>query len=163
MSWFTPILLTHDDWSVTAQRVADGRGAGYGAPVVATPARGLGSARAGGSWTWADAPARSGAKTAAPVVEHAARAGASLRAPVELLGQMAEAARALGRSESDVWVEAAREWLRRRELTPVTPPAAPAHSAEPRRVARVWDDIDALLVELRAPVASCEHQGAQDA
>ena len=156
MSWFTPILLTHDDRNTSAQLSADTM-RWAGATAGAAPSAGLGSARTSGQWAWADAPARpaAAARPAAP-----AREGASLRAPVELLGQMAEAARALGRSESDVWVEAAREWLRRRELAPVTPPAAPAQSATPHRIARVWDDIDALLIELRAPAAAREQEGA---
>lgn len=160
MSWFTPILLIHDDRNATAQRAADVSGVGYSASTRAASTTRLGSACASGQWAWADAPARPAAQTAAvSSVARAPHAGASLRAPVELLSQMAEAARMLGRSESDIWVEAAREWLRRREIVPVAPPAAPAHCAEPRRIARVWDDIDALLTELRAPVGSCEQEG----
>ena len=160
MSWFTPILLTPEGQRATTWLATTVSAAGYGAPTGASRASaGLGSAHAGSQWAWAVAPVRPAARPAEPTTARAPHPGASLRAPVELLSQMADAASALGRSESDVWVEAAREWLRRRAISPVTPPAAPAQSAEPRRIARVWDDIDALLTELRAPVPSCDHQG----
>ncbi len=132
---------------------------------------GLGSARTTGQWTWATSvtserprSAASPSLSQAAVVRSVAAAeGACVRAPMELLGQMAAAARALGRSESDVWVEAAREWLRRREGEPGAPPAAAALGvspvSQPRRRDRIWDDIDTLLIELRTPVAISGGEG----
>lgn len=150
MSWFTPILLTHDE-----------RSAGLRTPrsnhVVIEAANGLGSARASSQWAWSSTPAQPATATSA-TARRPAREGASLRVPMELLSQMSEAARALGRSESEVWVEAAREWLRRRETEPSTPPAAPARGVATRRPVRVWDDIDALLIELRAPTITLPEQ-----
>ena len=130
--------------------------------AVAAPSGGLGSARAGSQWAWADAPARPAA-TPAPTLAPARETGegSCVRAPVDVLRRMSAAAQAQGRSESDVWVEAAREWLRRREVAPTPPPpAASATSVPSRRIARIWDDIDALLVELRAPLTANDHDDA---
>lgn len=160
MSWCTPILLTHDERSVSAQLLTDTY-AMTSASAVAALSGGLGSARAGGQWAWVDAPACLAA-TAAPMPASARETGegSCVRAPIEVLRRMSAAAQAQGRSESDVWVEAAREWLRRREIAPTPPPAASAPSVPTRRIARIWDDIDALLVELRAPAATHEHDDA---
>ncbi len=57
MSWFTPILLTHDERSVSAQLRTDTYAMTSASAVVA-PSGGLGSARAGSQWAWVDAPAR---------------------------------------------------------------------------------------------------------
>lgn len=151
MSWSTPILLTRDDRSVAAQLLTDVTGR-----RVSGVAAGLGSARASGEWAWAETPAR-----LALAPQRVAARGSCVRAPAEVLARMSAAAAAQGRSESDVWVEAAREWLRRREIAPVAPPTAstPPVSAS-RRVARVWDAIDALLVELRAPADAPDHGDA---
>lgn len=154
MSWSTPILLTRDERSVAAHLLAGVTGARV-ASGPSTPVAGLGSARAASEWAWAEGPARPAAAPAR-VAAH----GSCVRAPADVLARMSAIAEAQGRSESDVWVEAAREWLRRREVAPVTPPVA---SAPPvvvaRRVARVWDAIDALLVDLRSPTAS-DHDDA---
>lgn len=159
MSWFTPIVLTHDERSVSAPAAARSFG------VVA--GGGLGSATAGSQWAWAETPATTPVTTparaaVAPPVRVAARDISCVRAPAELLSRMSAMARAQGRSESDVWVEAAREWLRRREIEPVTPPAAPTSTrgVTSRRPARVWDEIDALMIDLRMPSAQLEREGA---
>lgn len=161
MSWFTPILLTHDERSVSAQLLTDTH-AFTGAALAASPAvAGLGSARAGNEWAWSNAPARPAASPAPAYVTHE---GSCVRAPVDVLRRMSAAAQAQGRSESDVWVEAAREWLRRREVAPAPPPpAASAPSVVSRRVSRVWDDIDAVLMALRAPIAAHDHDDASAA
>lgn len=156
MSWFSPLLAIRDDFgasSASAPRV------GTTKHVAAAP--GLGSASASGAWSWASSPAVAPDVALASAAPRPASAGSAVRAPIELLARMTEAARAQGRSESDVWVEAAREWLRGREGAPNTPPAAPAclaaPVAPPRRHARVWDEIDSLLSELRAPATgACE-------
>ncbi len=157
MSWFTPIVLTHDERSVSAPVAAKSFG------VAARG--GLGSASAGSQWMWSEAhAARPAPAPTSRAIHTASRDVSCVRAPVELLCRMSEVARAQGRSESEVWVEAAREWLRRREIEPVTPPAPPAtassRSATPRRPSRVWDDIDALLIELRMPPTHAESEGA---
>lgn len=160
MTWFSPVLMN-------ATWATDERGARSGEPLSV----GIGSAWASGAWAWAGSAAQP-ARGAQPVAAQPRRAasaqpGANLRAPVELLARMSEAAQARGLSESDVWVEAAREWLRRREgeagAAPVAP-VAPAH-AEPsvapiRRSARRWDEIDALLIELRRAAAARACEGA---
>ena len=96
-----------------------------------------------------------------------------LRAPRETLRQMKWVAAELGRSESEVWAEAAHEWLARREgaiyllddepcvrlsgsraveddRDDEPPPAAPAALPLPLRPHRSWTAIDALLADLRA-------------
>ncbi len=175
MSWFTPILLTPNERSsgACAPRAASIVSAGTitatGPQRAAERDAGLGSARASVQWAWSAAPAQM--PTTEPVVTAAATAytvsaaqGTCLRAPVEVLRQMSDAARGLGRSESEVWVEAAREWLRKREGEPGAPPAAAAPvvasvgSIAPRRITRLWDDIDALLIELRAPAMAVAHE-----
>lgn len=155
MSWLSPILLTRDD-----------HGASLSTVTAVAPARaahaGLGSASAGSAWAWTSAPASAASTTTLRYSAPAARAasvqprGASaVRAPIELLTKMSEAARAQGRSESDVWVEAAREWLRRRDGVETPPSAAPAYAAAPAspapRMTRVWGEIDAVLQALRTP------------
>lgn len=157
MSWSTPILLTRDEWSVAAHLLADVT-ATRAASGASAPAVGLGSARAASEWAWAEGPTRPARPVSTPA--RVAAQGSCVRAPADVLARMSAAAEAQGRSESDVWVEAAREWLRRREVASVTPPVASAPPvAVARRVARVWDTIDALLVELRSPTAS-DHDDA---
>jgi hypothetical protein len=64
---------------------------------------------------------------------------------------MALAARMAGKSEDEVWAEAARAWLQRRECDDDFPPTPPAAAQPcPRRERTAWVAIDALLVDLRA-------------
>ena len=170
MSWFTPILLTPNERSsgACAPRAADSYSAESIAASMTHASAGLGSARASVQWAWAVEPALMPPTTqeipaAASAHTASAAQGTCLRAPVEVLREMSAAARGLGRSESEVWVEAAREWLRRREGEPGAPPAAAApvvasSVAAPRRISRLWDDIDALLIELRAPAIAAAHE-----
>lgn len=167
MTWYSPILMNpsmHPSWATDAR----------GAPTaVASRDAGIGSAWASGMWTWAGddprRPALAQARPPAAAVERtaSARAARHLRAPLDVLRQMSEAARVSGLSESEVWVEAAREWLRRREGEPGAAPAAPVAPAQlerpaasQRRGARRWDEIDALLIALRGPAAPVAHEGA---
>ena len=165
MTWYSPILMNPSNtpsWATGAR----------GASIAAEPrGAGIGSAWASGAWTWADAaPRRSELAQARPATTErsaSARAARQLRAPLDVLRQMSEAAQASGLSESEVWVEAAREWLRRREGEPGAAPAAPVAPAQaerpattPRRGVRRWDEIDALLIELRGPATSIAHEGA---
>jgi hypothetical protein len=68
-------------------------------------------------------------------------------------------ARLSGKSESEVWAEAARAWLQRRSFDDDFPPTPPA-AAQPclRRTRTAWVAIDALLVDLRT--RSCEPAAA---
>lgn len=112
---------------------------------------GLGAARAGVTWRWAS--------PASPVVQASgvrrapamAPGATPIAVPERLLRAMRAAACASGRSESEVWAEAAREWLRQRQQDdgPLPPPAAAA-LAIPRR-ARSWSAIDVVLADLRQP------------
>ncbi|HEU0027146.1 MAG TPA: hypothetical protein VFQ25_08525 [Ktedonobacterales bacterium] len=142
MTWFAPVLVT-----------AEGRFRSSAPDVWASSldVGSLGSAIAG-PWSWderASAPTEVGAH-AAPRQP----AGVRLNAPARTLRRMAEAASVLGRSESDVWVEAAREWLLRHHPedahgghTPYGAPAPVAHALT-RRL-REWRAIDDLLDTLR--------------
>ena len=61
-------------------------------------------------------------------------------------------AEALGRSEDDIWAEAAREWLLRRLRNDEPPPTTPAAASLPNpRASRLWSEIDVMLAELRQP------------
>jgi hypothetical protein len=64
-----------------------------------------------------------------------------------------------GKSESDVWAEAARAWLQRRERDDDFPPTPLASTLPcPRRERTAWVAIDALLLDLRACHSSLQHQ-----
>lgn len=132
--------------------------AGSGAAKAAS----LGTASASPVWGWASpaanpAAATTGDTTAArrgplPAVPSAPRSAVQLAIPAGVLSAMREEAGASGRDESEVWAEAAREWLRqrRRDDGPQPPTPAAAALAVPRRV-RSWSTIDAALAELRQP------------
>jgi hypothetical protein len=110
---------------------------------------GLGSASAASVWRWAGggvAGAAAEMATARPSIG----AHQVLRVPREVLRMMADAAWAAGCSEEEIWIQAAREWLRRRTRDDDPPPTAPA-SAWPGapRSARTWAAIDALVTDLR--------------
>lgn len=128
------------------------RAAGRHAPA-------LGSAHAADVWSWA--PARRASTPAvtdtkvhplSPLVSGPATDRATaLRIPATVLRRMAAAAHACGRSEADIWAEAAEEWLTRYALDNDPQPPTPAAAAlSLPRPARSWNAIDALLTELRA-------------
>ncbi len=110
----------------------------------ATPSR-LGTAVAGPavSWTSAIAPRHTQAEPAASPAPSVPRQGG------EIQQTFAAVARALGRSEEDLWLEAATEWLTR-HLDDDPPPSAPASArmARPQRQ-RTWTEIDAVMADLR--------------
>lgn len=142
MTWFAPVLVAVED------RFGTGAPDAWSSWPVAS---GLGSAIAG-PWSWDDAAsARAEGVTRLPPRQPA---GVRLNAPAGTLRRMAEAARALGRSESDVWVEAAREWLLRHHPEAPDEGHAP-YSAQAQathvitRRMREWRAIDDLLDTLR--------------
>jgi hypothetical protein len=84
---------------------------------------------------------------------------AHVRIPADLVRRMSLEARLSGKSESEVWAEAARAWLMRRACDDDFPPTPPAAAQPcPRRERTAWVAIDALLVDLRA--RSCEPAAA---
>lgn len=113
-------------------------------PRVSAP---LGTATIAGGWQWA------GAVRVEPVAP--APKMAAIRISSTLLDEMAAAARTAGRSLSEVWAEAAHEWLtlHAREDEPQPPTPAAAALAVPRP-ARSWVGIDAVLADLRHAPAS---------
>jgi hypothetical protein len=117
---------------------------------------GLGSAVAG-AWSWS--PERTASLTQPRQNRRFTSAnGARLHAPADILQRMAAAAQALGCDESDIWVEAAREWLSRHAPSAAgAPVTSGARQEEPRcmdnpvsaRRSRLWCDIDSVLDSLR--------------
>ena len=123
----------------------------------AAAAPGMSSASAGPTWRWTSA-------TYEPVVAESILVStpvepAHVRIPADLVRRMSLEARLSSKSESEVWAEAARAWLQRRERDDDFPPTPPAAAQLcPRRERTAWVAIDALLVDLRA--RSCEPAAA---
>lgn len=107
-----------------------------------------------GSWFWNSERTTSADESERPPLP-LEREGVRLSAPREILQRMAEAARSLGRSESDIWVEAACEWLLRHEQGG----SMGRRSNDDRRETsagifrtrrkRTWSEIDGVLDTLR--------------
>ncbi|HEX6540371.1 MAG TPA: hypothetical protein VF040_01345 [Ktedonobacterales bacterium] len=117
-------------------------------PYRAAPS--LGAATADARWRWASP--RAGCVTPATVRDDEEAAATQLVVTRELRAEMAEMAYALGRSEDDVWAEAAREWLLRHMRDDEPPPTTPAAAPVPTvRTRRLWSEIDAMLADLRHP------------
>jgi hypothetical protein len=122
----------------------------------ATDAGGLGTARAGDRWRWAPVrvelrPRGAGAADGRSEPRRIATSASAVRIPEGVLRTMREAAWSAGRTESEIWAEAAREWLMRRARDDEPQPPTPAAAALPvPRIAHAWHAIDALLAELRA-------------
>jgi hypothetical protein len=160
MTWFTHTLATLDQSS--------GR-FGIDSWTTWPAAGGLGSAIARG-WSWDTERSTPGHNLPSQPSITMTPAGVSLRAPRQILARMAWAADALGRSESDIWVEAAREWLARHESDGSTGgssrPTAASYSVTSQRArrSRVWRDIDSVLDRLRDTTrdASFNAQRARD-
>lgn len=152
MTWLTPALIP------TGDRF------GRMAPSAWTAwprSGGLGSAVAG-AWTWDTAPSGAVAASARPRAARRAVA-VQLSAPSATIQDMAEAASASGRTESDIWAEAAFEWLQRHGCERATeqPLSSRAPQDSPvRRRERVWRDIDAVLDTLRDIALSPEPSAA---
>ncbi|MBF6589120.1 MAG: hypothetical protein IVW57_01150 [Ktedonobacterales bacterium] len=143
MSWHTAEMIVGTPPAATPLARSGGLGS-------ASAACGVASAWSGeGGWWQPRSPSGHGA----PIPSVAsAPAPHVLRVPRDVLRMMAEAAWAAGRGEEEIWIEAAREWLRRRARDDEPPPSAPA-AAWPvaARGTRAWAAIDALLAELRSP------------
>ncbi len=127
--------------------------------------RSLGTATAAARWQWASPHARPLATTIADRDDYddddddgeyddidREPVATQLLVARDLRSEMAEMAHALGRSEDDIWAEAAREWLGRRLRNDEPPPTTPAAAPVPNvRTSRMWSEIDAMLAELRHP------------
>jgi hypothetical protein len=115
-------------------------------------AHSLGSATADARWRWASPNAGCVQLTPDDRLNGDELSTSRVGVVYELRIEMAEMARLMGRSEDDIWAEAAREWLMRRLRDdgppPTTPAAAPLPGARP---SRMWNEIDATLAELRHP------------
>jgi hypothetical protein len=73
--------------------------------------------------------------------------------PAEIGQVMAEIARASGRSEGDLWTEAADAWLSSHSFDDDPLPPAPSAALPIPAANRSWDMIDDLLSALRRPVS----------
>jgi hypothetical protein len=148
MTWLAPIPLFPEAsaahsavWPVSPLRPVS--------PSSNTAAHGMASASAGPIWRWASA-------THAPIASEAILPPvpvepAHVRIPADLVRRMSLEAHCAGKSESEVWAEAARAWLQRRVRDDDLPPTPPAAAQPcPRRERTAWIAIDALLMDLRA-------------
>jgi hypothetical protein len=119
----------------------------------------LAGAWAGVEWQWAP-PGRAMAEQARLRSETRAISmeASVLRIPGALLRLMRATARRIERPESELWAEAAREWLARRVLDDEPPPPAGAALAVPRPPT-AWAAIDTLLADLR--IARVAHTSAE--
>jgi hypothetical protein len=138
---------TANDMAMAA-RIRTGHDADYGAEWRSG---GLGAAVVAGGGRWViPAPLPIAPPPVAPSPPPPAERHQVVRVPRDVLRMMAEAAWAAGCSEEELWIEAAREWLRRRLRDDEPPPTAPA-SVWPShpRATRAWAAIDALVAELR--------------
>jgi hypothetical protein len=73
-----------------------------------------------------------------------------VRVPTAVLREMTRAAHVAGRSEGELWAEAAREWLARRARGDEPLPPTPAAPALPvPRPMRAWSAIDSVMTDLR--------------
>jgi hypothetical protein len=114
------------------------------------PMRSLGTATADARWRWASPSVGCVTTTITESAGDDELFAARLGVACDLRAEMAEMAHVMGRSEDDIWAEAAREWLMRRLRNdgppPTTPAAAPVPGTRPRRI---WNEIDEMLAELR--------------
>jgi hypothetical protein len=144
MSWHALLYSPTDDANIWMQP--------HRSHQPTQPARSLGSATADARWRWASPATCRVTSTPAECSSGDEIVAPRLGGARELRAEMAEMARVMGRSEDDIWAEAAREWLLRRLRNdgppPTTPAAAPVPGARP---SRMWNEIDELLTELRHP------------
>ncbi len=144
MSWHALLYSPTDDANIWSQA--------HRSHQPTQPARSLGSATADARWRWASPDA--GAVTPRNVERGSGDELVTTHFGVarELRAEMAEMARVMGRSEDDIWAEAAREWLMRRLRNDGPPPTTPAAAPVPcARPSRMWNEIDEMLAELRHP------------
>jgi len=87
-----------------------------------------------------------------------------LHVPASIRQMMAQIALASGRSESDLWIEAADAWLNSHTCDDEPLPPAPAAALAIPSGGRSWDMIDDLLATLRTPIrVEMENESAQAA
>lgn len=157
MTWLAPIPMIPETSAETARFWPVAAPAQPLSLPSGEPSRAMASASAGPAWRWISAsPAATRAEIAplSPPVKPG-----HVRIPVDLIRRMSLEARLSGKSESEVWAEAARAWLSRRERDDDLPPTPPAAAQPcPRRERTAWVAIDALLIDLRA--RSCEPTAA---
>ncbi len=139
----------HDSWAMMPPRVPFTEARAHSRRLV-----GLGAARAATQWEWAEPvplrfPGRESPRLPAASEPYAGE-HVLVRVPVALLREMTAAAYRAGRTEGEVWAEAARLWLERRMRGDGPQPPDPAAPAMPLpRRSRAWSGVDAVMSELR--------------
>jgi hypothetical protein len=83
--------------------------------------------------------------------------------PAEIRQMMAQVARVNGRSERDLWTEAADAWLASHTNDDDPVPPAPSAALALPAASRSWDMIDDLLSALRRPVGGSGTHGEERA
>jgi hypothetical protein len=113
----------------------------------------LGSAWAGTSWQWAGRSAEATSEEARPSVEsrESMEQSVTVSVPARIKLKMAQIARTRGRSEDDLWAEAANNWLHSHTFDDDPLPPAPAAALAVPKHRRSWETIDELLSSLRQP------------
>jgi hypothetical protein len=148
MTWLAPIPLFPEACAETSGVWPVSLPTHPLSPLSGETSRGMASASAGPTWRWTSAT--HGRAVAEPVLASVSVEPAHVRIPADLVRRMSLEARLAGKSESEVWAEAARAWLARRERDDDFPPTPPAATQPcPRRERTAWVAIDALLVDLR--------------
>lgn len=121
----------------------------------------LGSAWAGTSWQWVGRSAAEGQpEEVTPSTDSTEDSTQSMESveqsvtvavPARIKLKMAQVATASGRSEDDLWAEAANNWLCSHAFDDEPLPPAPAAALAVPSHRRSWDTIDELLTALRRP------------
>jgi hypothetical protein len=149
MTWLAPIPLLPEAGGETSGVWPISLPTHPLSPTSGATSRAMGSASAGPAWRWTSATHERAVIT--PVLALPPVEPAHVRIPADLVRRMSLEAELAGKSESEVWAEAARAWLQRRERDDDFPPTPPAAAQPcPRRERTAWVAIDALLVDLRA-------------
>ena len=157
MTWLAPIPLLPEASAETSGAWPVSPPVHPVSPSSGTATPGMSSASAGPTWRWTSATYEPA--VAEPIVVSTPVEPAHVRIPADLVRRMSLEARLSDRSESEVWAEAARAWLMRRDRDDDFPPTPPAAAQPcPRRERTAWVAIDALLVDLRA--RGCEPAAA---
>jgi len=114
----------------------------------------LGSASAGTRWQWVGSSAAEAQPDGASPSLVSIEQSVTVSVPVHVKLKMAQVARANGRSENDLWAEAANTWLTSHIFDDEPLPPAPAAALAVPSARRSWDTIDELLTVLRRPATA---------
>jgi hypothetical protein len=123
----------------------------------------LGSASAGTRWQWVGRAAAEAQTEGISPSMVSMEQSVTVSVPVRVKLKMAQVARANGRSEGDLWAEAANTWLTSHTFDDEPLPPAPATALAVPSAQRSWDTIDELLTALRRPTTADQGEARQAA